>query len=258
MSYYISTGEKNGFYTLRRIQHEYTNDGMVIIHDNFIKNLSTDWYKALQNAIDTRGCDLFSQTPFELTEFGKRSAVWEYTLTHMNPYTLPNGKYTSIDFRTLDDNHLEYLIWYQEYLCSKDVSKTHNYIFSIVRVALSLFLDEDLTKERLNSIRNKKQQDANDEAAEKQRLKELSKHIGNKGDRLTFEGEIEAVTSGEGKYGIWSRTRIRTTDGNVVIWWNTFGNDGRKGMKVKFKATVKDHDEYEGEKHTIVLRATLL
>lgn len=79
--------------------------------------------------------------------------------------------------------------------------------------------------------------------------------IGEAGDRRDFEGSVRFVTSGEGRFGRWFLTVVDTAEGTVT-WWNAFENVD-KGSQIKFSATIKKHDERDGEKQTVVLRCKL-
>ena len=79
--------------------------------------------------------------------------------------------------------------------------------------------------------------------------------IGEPCDRRDFKGTVRFIASGEGKFGTWFLTVI-DTDAGTVTWWNAFDNI-EKGDKVTFKATIKKHDERDGEKQTVVTRAKI-
>ena len=77
--------------------------------------------------------------------------------------------------------------------------------------------------------------------------------IGETGERRDFTGTVRFIASGEGNWGNWFLTVIDTDQG-AVLWWNAFA-DVSKGDAIKFKATIKDHTERDGEKQTVVNRA---
>lgn len=92
-----------------------------------------------------------------------------------------------------------------------------------------------------------------EEAARVAAEKARSQYIGNVGERREFRGTVRFVTSGEGMYGRWYLTAIDTADG-VVLYWNHLGAE--RGDAVSFTARIKDHSERDGEKQTVVQRAT--
>ncbi len=79
--------------------------------------------------------------------------------------------------------------------------------------------------------------------------------IGEAGDRRDFEGSVRFIASGEGRFGRWFLTVVDTAEGTVT-WWNAFENVD-KGSQIKFSATIKKHDERDGEKQTVGLRCKL-
>jgi hypothetical protein len=81
-----------------------------------------------------------------------------------------------------------------------------------------------------------------------------SNHIGQVGERVELTGTVRFVTAGEGVYGVWVMTCV-DTDNGVVIYWNSL-KGAKKGDSVTFFAKIKDHSERDGEKQTIVQRAT--
>ena len=88
---------------------------------------------------------------------------------------------------------------------------------------------------------------------ERLRERHNSSHIGYVGERRQFQGVVRFVTHGDGDYGTWTLTAIDTDDG-VVLYWNGLG--AGTGDEVPFHARVKAHSVREGEKQTIVQRAT--
>ena len=87
-----------------------------------------------------------------------------------------------------------------------------------------------------------------------------STHIGEVGKRMIFKGIIKSVkTFSRQRFhyydsGVGSISRI-IVDGSTVIY---FGDIGKEGEEVTFKATVKEHGEYNGHKQTVVARPTVI
>lgn len=107
-------------------------------------------------------------------------------------------------------------------------------------------------------------------AAEREAKKAESEHVGTVGKRSEFTATIEAIPSWDTAYGTTYCHIMRDEDGNRIVWkastcfyLDSEGGYGRdyyseKGAKVRFKATVKEHGERDGEKQTIVTRAKLI
>lgn len=92
-------------------------------------------------------------------------------------------------------------------------------------------------------------------AAEKD-ARVTSEYIGQPKDKVEFKGTVSAIRFIEGNYGTTVLYTITTTDGNLVKWFASSEALGdTEGVEVHLRATVKDHDEYNGQKSTVVTRA---
>lgn len=94
--------------------------------------------------------------------------------------------------------------------------------------------------------------------AEKQQLNANKQYIGNIGERLDIDiVSVECVTSFPTAYGLMRIYRFETSDGNVLIWKTTNFVENADKVK-KIKATVKAHNEYNGEKQTELSRVKIV
>lgn len=90
-----------------------------------------------------------------------------------------------------------------------------------------------------------------------------SNHIGEIGVRQTFTAVIDKILSFEGFYGTTFYNIFTDENGNVIAWKGSTKLHTEdyvfpeEGTKVRFKATIKNHGEYNGVKQTEVSRATL-
>jgi hypothetical protein len=97
-------------------------------------------------------------------------------------------------------------------------------------------------------------------AAEKARkaaqdeTKGLSQHFGTVKERLVITAEITKLRAIEGHYGLTTLVEGFTPEGNVVKWWASGSVDIEIGDTITGKATIKDHDEYQGINQTVVNR----
>lgn len=82
-----------------------------------------------------------------------------------------------------------------------------------------------------------------------------SEHVGEVGDRLEFEVEIEGTRQLEGQFGVTTLVRMRDSEGNALVWFASGWKDYEKGARYHVKATVKKHDEFNSQKQTVVSRA---
>lgn len=84
-----------------------------------------------------------------------------------------------------------------------------------------------------------------------------SKHVGNIGERITFEvASTKIVTSWETDYGMMWLVKFVSVEGNVFMWRASSLNalpDDFESIK-KITGTVKNHDEFRGVKQTFVNR----
>lgn len=84
--------------------------------------------------------------------------------------------------------------------------------------------------------------------------KAASQHVGEIGKRVTISGTVEFSKCIHYKewYGDTERhiNKIRTDDGHVLTWFGAYGF--QQGTTLKGTASVKAHDEYQGEKQTLI------
>ncbi len=84
-----------------------------------------------------------------------------------------------------------------------------------------------------------------------------SNHVGSIGERKEFTATVVFTKDFETDFGISTLTIMEDAEGNVLKWFGAgFGEE--KGATLKFKATVKKHDEREGVKQTCITRAKLI
>lgn len=94
--------------------------------------------------------------------------------------------------------------------------------------------------------------------------REISKHVGKIGERLSIKGTYQrsgsweqASFSGYGTVTMYVHT-FKDADGNVFTWktQNTIGFE--YGECVNLIGTVKDHTEYKGERQTALTRCKVM
>lgn len=79
--------------------------------------------------------------------------------------------------------------------------------------------------------------------------------LGQPGDRIEFKGTISAIRYLPNNFGTTVLYTIATAEGNLVKWFASREALGdAEGVEVHLVGTVKDHDEYQGQKSTIVTR----
>jgi hypothetical protein len=86
------------------------------------------------------------------------------------------------------------------------------------------------------------------------------KAAGVKGSRITFTGIVESIRYIDGFYSSTTLYQVRAEDSGVVVKWfasnNALGED--TGVRVTLRGTVKEHDDYKGNKATVLTRCTLV
>lgn len=111
-------------------------------------------------------------------------------------------------------------------------------------------------------------QDWADERAEKVKAigdkRAASTHVGEVGERIVVEGFARLITSFDNAYGTSYMYMIEDADGNSYkfigkgIHTSEQSADRQIAFKVKAKFTVKAHDEYNGQKQTVVNRPKMI
>jgi hypothetical protein len=91
-----------------------------------------------------------------------------------------------------------------------------------------------------------------------------STHVGEVGERIEVEGFARLITSFDNEYGTSYMYMIEDADGNAYKFIGTSihtseqSADRRIAFKIKAKFTVKSHDEYNGQKQTVVNRPKII
>ncbi|MGN1209718.1 MAG: hypothetical protein ACI4SV_05405, partial [Duodenibacillus sp.] len=83
-----------------------------------------------------------------------------------------------------------------------------------------------------------------------------SEHVGSIGDRITVKAATaKLLTSWENAYGVTYLYKFTDESGNVFIWYASRGIEVEDGMTLK--GTVKDHNERDGVKQTVITRCKI-
>jgi hypothetical protein len=82
-----------------------------------------------------------------------------------------------------------------------------------------------------------------------------SEHFGAVGDKVEFTGTITLIRWIDGAYGTTVLYKIRANDGRIVSWFASREALGdMENVEVTIKGTIKKHDEYQGQKSTVLTR----
>ncbi len=88
-----------------------------------------------------------------------------------------------------------------------------------------------------------------------------SRHVGEIKKRQVFDSlHVDSVRSFETDFGTTTLIKFTDKDGNLIVWFASGDkvDDFRLGAEVDLKATVTKHDEFRGEKQTVVNRGVIL
>ena len=80
-----------------------------------------------------------------------------------------------------------------------------------------------------------------------------SQHVGEIGQRLDLEFEVQRVNSRDTDYGVLHIISMRDQAGNLIVWM-TGSTTATAGDRFHVRGTVKKHNEYQGEQQTVLTR----
>lgn len=256
-NFYLSTGSKEVFYTLKQIN---TINGVLLPEtDRYVKNLSIDLDEAISNAekyiekikilFPNVEIVLFLEpenTPFVkhgLKLTGKQ--VNNLRLIYLNK--IPFGKHAFKKFSELPHEYILWAIRSMKDSLDYSVRSLSGALFSYA-VEIELIKSEEDVERTLNEIYIKKANESK------------SKHLGVIKKRMTLDVEIitEKCFYTEG-YGLHGQTTYTFTllAGEDMLYYKGSKNFGKVGEKLKIKATVAEHFEMNGIKFTKIIRPSL-
>lgn len=103
-------------------------------------------------------------------------------------------------------------------------------------------------------LRRKEAEDRRQEALKKNAELSSSTHVGAIGDKIKFEGTLKKSRPFETAFGTMVIHTFTDKSGNKYVW-KTGLTDLQDDVLYSVKATVKNHDEYNGIKQTVITRA---
>jgi uncharacterized protein (DUF3820 family) len=243
---YISSGAKNGFYTLRCMRA-----GNGHTRDYYIRTLSTDSDKAERKArayFDRvygayTGPDQVSfmgYADFELDPHGTHVAPWlrEQRLL-LDAGRWPFGKHKGDLIADGDDGYIRW--WAKQPVDGGTSEAGEAVIAQCVAIAdeRGLFADEEARKAQWAA-----------EAA-------ASNHVGAIGDRREWTLTVlftKVIDTPNSMFSDCTQlVKLVDADGNRFTYWG-WSVEADKGDTVTMRATIKAHDDYNGEKSTILAR----
>lgn len=250
--YYISSGEKNMMYTLRRRFDEWvsmsSSDSVMITRDNYVRNLSIDANKAIEKAklFIKDGAILLSNSDNleDLEEIRRREseeikkererreAQYEieresrnnnYQNTIIYEQKMPFGVHCGKIINTLPKGYLLFWIEFDNEDDDVVIDCLQKYIIS-----------------HFPELANIPKPNGN--------------YIGNPKERMKFTATLVASFGFDGYYGWVNIAKFVTETGESLTYMGGNDIDLDIGDKMTFKATIKKHEEYKGEASTYINR----
>lgn len=256
-NFYLSTGSKEVFYTLKQIN---TINGVLTPEtDTYIKNLSTNLDEAISNAEKyiEKINQLFPHVQTVLfiepenTPFVKHGLkltgrqVNNLRLIYLNK--IPFGKHAYKKFSELPHEYILWAIKSMKDSLDYSVRSLSGALFAYA-VEIELIKSEQDVERTLNEIYTEQAKESK------------SKHLGKIKERLTLDVEIltekSAYTDG---YGLRGQTTYSFTlkAGEDMLYYRGSKYFGKIGEQLKINATVVEHFEMNGIKFTKINRPSL-
>lgn len=252
-TYFISSGRKNAMYTLRVSR---SGGAGMYASDNYICNLSTDPDKAEEKAREyfDRWVSRHGETEYFKPVFagyadfglferkGKLSVRDTEMLELVESGVMPFGKNINKRFEDLSMNTV---LWWADQSKEENITEKGEVFQAVCAACMGVALDKEYIAKREELRQERIDRD------------NLSEYVGELKQRLEFDGVIEAVADcgmQQVSYNGWIEkymTKFRVGNDIVVYFGKRMGEPGEA---IKFKATVKAHQEYKGVKQTVVNR----
>jgi hypothetical protein len=95
------------------------------------------------------------------------------------------------------------------------------------------------------------------EEREAKKVKAISDFVGEVKERLDLELTVNFITQFENDWGVTTLYKFKDSKGNSFSWFSSNEYNVEVGDTIKVRGTVKKHDEYKGEKQTILTRCKI-
>ena len=256
---YISTGNANGFYTLREVTYNVSN----LPVDRYRQNLSRDWtvaYEMARTIAREAGAKLLTRfnEQWNLNEWGsgnttpKKQGEYYSIKFHLDNGVMPFGKYCGV---RLEDLSSEYRNWLRRH--AQD-TPTGNLLNEYLMPFEPQDVEMDTDMEALEAIAEETvtpEPVVETAVAEPEPVVSKSVHIGTPKERLETELTCIKRVVYHSHYGAGSISVLTDKNGNVFKTFGVCRIEEGDTRKVSF--VIKGHDEWKGENQTIITRVAL-
>ena len=239
---YVSSGRKNGLYTLR---HQWCAGGYM--QDYHIMTLAKDRDVATKKAWDyfeehckpEEGWEFDDDHTFDLYEWGHGKPVWVMKALQMIEHNaMPFGAHHG---ELIEDQQDDYVLWWAK----KDATNDNIVIQTLVKKFQEIATKRDLFKK------------LEEENAAREAQKKISQYVGETGKRQNFNLKMVFYRPFDGFYGPAVVVGFVDEKENKIVYIGSADfSDLEIGDSVSFEAKVTKHNEYMGEKQTVVNRPT--
>lgn len=159
----------------------------------------------------------------------KESALHDLTGVKSKEPTMPIGRYFGIPLNRVPLSYMQWLV-YKADLCEIDAEESMHKVAFVAQWIRDNMQIAEITE---------------------------SNWVGEVGEKIEIDVTVDSVRTVNGYYGTTYLYKLIDTDGNDLTWFATRpALDGLTNIKIK--GTVKKHDEYNGNKQTLLTRVKVI
>lgn len=190
---------------------------------------------------------------------GDPGSTKETVLTILNPRTKYDREEAAKLAPYIEDS-FDQAALIREFILSDDFSGSSDYVTNLKAIAAA----EHCNARNVGFLASAPQAWARAQARDLKRKKEraeiVNEFVGTIGERITIEATIKYINYIEGFYGTTTLYTLVGSDGHLYKWFSSNHGlgDSTDGTIFTLKGTIKDHDEYNGLRSTVLTRCAVL